>query len=392
MTCGLWIPTALVALLGAASLAQATPYLPTDDAQVLEQLPERLDPSLREVKRLRTALAAHPGDLDLAVMLAKRSVEAARSTGDPRFLGQAQAALGPWWKLPDPPGPALLLRATIRQSNHDFNGALADLDRLIGRQPSDGQALLTRATVLAVQGKYEAALADCTRLAPLTVPLVVAGCRAAPASLSGDAEGAYRALIDGLARMPNADSGLREWALTLAGEIAERRNDFVNAQRHYRDAYALDAHDPYLIAAYCDFLLDRGRPRETLPFLVNQTLNDNLLLRLVLAEAKLPDQHAAYVDHRRELADRFDAAHRRGDTLRTREEARFRLWIENDGATALTLARANWKVQREPADLRILAEAATAAGDRAAQSEAATWIADHRLQDVAFLAADRGRR
>src|SRR5205823_8415508 len=93
-------------------------------------------------------------------------------TGDPRFFGQAQAALAPWWKQPDPPPQALLLRATLKQSTHDFMGALTDLDRVLAANPRDGQALLTRATVLTVQGRYAEARADCARIAGLTVALV----------------------------------------------------------------------------------------------------------------------------------------------------------------------------------------------------------------------------
>src|SRR2546430_17427024 len=106
----------LAPALGAPVFAK--PYLPIDDDAVLERLPERTDPSLRDVKRLRAALDRNPGDLALAARLARRAIEAARETGDPRFLGQAQAALGSWWSLAEPPAQALLLRATIKQSTH----------------------------------------------------------------------------------------------------------------------------------------------------------------------------------------------------------------------------------------------------------------------------------
>ena len=373
----------IIALLGTTPVA-AKPYIPGADSDVLERLPEKTDPSLRDVKRLRAALNQRPDDLPLAVQLGRRAIEAARDTGDPRFLGQAQAALAPWWKLADPPAPALLLRATIRQSNHDFDGAIADLDRMTAARPADGQALLTRATVLTVQGKYPAALADCARIARITLPVILAACMAAPMSLSGDASSAYDALINALSDTRGTDPGLREWALTLAGEIAERRGDYAAAEAHYRSALALDPRDPYLIAAYCDFLLDRGRAREVPPLLANQTRNDNLLLRLALAEAQLPSAKSAFDEHRKELADRFDAAHRRGDSLHKREEARFRLTIENDAMGSLRLARENWQVQREPADLRILFEAATAAGDAATLREIAEWTATHRLEYAAL--------
>ena len=389
-------PLQAFALLGTAMLAiaplGARPYTPATDDQVLERLPEKTDPSLRDLKRMRLAASQHPGDLALAVRLSRRAIEAARDSGDPRFLGQAQAALAPWWKLDAPPAPALLLRATIKQSNHDFDGAIADLDRLIAANPADGQALLTRATVLTVQGRYAAARADCARIAPLAAPLVVAACDGAPASLSGAAGGAYDRLTRALADASDADAGLREWALTLAAEIAERRGDDATAETHYRRALMLDPRDPYLIAAYGDFLLDRSRARDVLPLVAARTRNDNLLLRLALAEARLPDQKAAFDEHRAELADRFDAAHRRGDSLHKREEARYRLFIESDAAGSLRLARENWAMQREPADLRILFDAAAAARDAATLRQIAEWIADHRTEFAALRVATGERR
>lgn len=373
----------LVLALILAVPASAKPYLPADDSVVLERLPEKIDPSLREVKRLRAALERNPNDLAVAARLARRALEAARETGDPRFLGQAQAALTPWWTQPDPPGTALLLRATLKQSTHDFDGALSDLDRLIARSPRDGQALLTRATVLTVQGRYAEARADCARVARLAVPLVAVACDAAPASVSGEAASAYRALTVALAGAPVRNSAdLAEWAYTLAGEIAQRRGDAAVAEAHFRAALALDPRDPYLLAAYADFLLEQNRAPEIIALLKDYSRNDSLLLRLALAEARLPDAQEAFQAHRAELKNRFDAARRRGDSLHRREEARYALELAGDATAALRLARDNWKVQRESADLRVLAAAAKAADDTPALREAADWAHRNRLEDT----------
>ena len=82
----------------------------------------------REVAE-RQALAAAPDRVELAVELARADIQRARSLQDPRYLGRAQATLGRWWKLPEPPPDVLLLRATIEQSLHEFATARADLDR-----------------------------------------------------------------------------------------------------------------------------------------------------------------------------------------------------------------------------------------------------------------------
>jgi predicted Zn-dependent protease len=382
----LFAVSALALLAGAPALA--TPYTPVDDGVVLERLPEKIDPSLRDVKRLRAALDRNPRDLGLAARLARRAIEAARETGDPRFLGQARAALAPWWNESDPPPSAMLLRATLKQSTHDFPGALADLDRLIAARPTDIQALLTRSTISSVQGRYAQARADCTRIAGAVPLLVAAACDAAPASLSGEAGPAYQRLvaaIEPLGAAP-ANAGLVEWGRTLAGEIAQRRGDVESAETNFRAALAIDARDPYLLAAYSDLLLERNRPTEVVALLKEYTRNDNLLLRLALAEARLPELGDSFGTHRAELEDRFAAARRRGDSLHQREEARFALEIAGDGPRAIALARANWKIQRESADLRVLVAAARAASDEPAMLEARNWVREQRLEDVSLAA------
>jgi len=380
-----WMAVAIVTAVAINGGALAAPYTPADDGVVLERLPEALDPALAELKRMRAALRANPNDLDHAARLARRCIEAARETGDPRFLGQAQAALAPWWAAADPPPPALLLRATVKQSQHDFPGALADLDRLLAVRAGDGQALLTRATILTVLGRYADAQRDCAKLVRLASGLVTTTCLAGASSLNGDAAGAYRGLVQALARAGDT-AGTRAWALTLAAEIAARRGEAGAADIHFREALALDPRDAYLVAAYADFLLGQARAREAASLLADSAKNDALLLRLALAERSLPDKRSEFADHRRELADRFAAARRRGDTVHLREEARFRLDVENDIPAALVLAKANWNVQREPADLRILAAAARASGENDARRTVTDWLASTRLEDGGVVA------
>ncbi len=388
----------LCAVAAAATLAaahigatSARPYVPGSDAAVLERLPEASDPALAELKRLRKSAANAPHDVELAIAVARRAIAASRQNGDPRFLGYAQAALAPWWSAADAPVQVLVLRATIRQSRHEFAPALADLDRVLAVRP-DGQALLTRATVLTVQGRYREAERDCRALAWRAAELVVTACAAAPASLSGRAEEAYRELVQALARDAGTSPGVHAWALTLAGEIAARRGDPAAAEDHFRAALAADPRDAYARGAYADYLLDAGRPREVVALLAQDTKNDPLLLRLTLAEAQVPEASGAYATHRADLVARFDAARRRGDTVHAREEARFRLEIERDTARALELAQANWRVQREPADLRVLVDAAHAANDKSALAEASEWMAATRLEDTAIAARLAERR
>ena len=353
------LPLAGAVLLGCALLAapaQAAPAIPSSDDVVLERLPESRDPAIAALKKMRALVRAAPDDPRVATAYARRAIDAARSTGDPRFLGQAQAALAPWWTDANAPATMLLLRATIKQSLHDFSGSLADLDRLLARSPGDAQARLTRATVLGVVGRRDEARRDCDRLDGGVPPLVLAACRA-----SID-DAAAPALDAAIAADRSAAPSLRVWALTIAGEIAARRGDAAAAEARFREALALDPADAYLAGAYADLLIDLGRHADAARLLESRTRHDALLLRLVVAGQRLPERRERYDADRAELAARFEATRRRGDTVHRREEARYALAVENDPARALALARANWAVQKEPADARILADAARAAG------------------------------
>ena len=76
------------------------------------------------------------------------------------------------------------------------------------------------------------------------------------------------------------------------------------------------------------------------------------------------------------MAARFEAARLRGDSVHQREEARFALAVARDPARALRLAEQNWRVQKEPADARVLLEAAAAARAPAAAAPVLAWLAD----------------
>jgi hypothetical protein len=136
--------------------------------------------------------------------------------------------------------------------------------------------------------------------------------------------------------------------------------------------------DVYLLAAYSDFLLDLGRFSEVGTLLRGEIRTDPLL-RLSLAEAGL--RSSALSSHVADLADRFAKSRLRGDTSHQREEARFTLNLLNNAEEALRLAKANWAVQREPADTRLLLEVSLAAASPAAAKPALDWLATTQLED-----------
>lgn len=341
-----------------AAAAHAAPFTPTDDRVVLEKLPggPRGARGRSAVRELRDALAREPKSAGLAAKLARAYLAEGRAKADPRYLGFAEAALAPWWTAPDAPNEILLLRATIRQSGHQFGPAIEDLTKLLAKDPDNAQARLTRATVLQVVGRVAEAREDCEKLAPLVRPLVATACLAAAQSLLGQAPAALEALTAALERFPERDAGVMAWARGIAGEIAERMGNAEVAERQFRAGLELDRDDVYLLAALADLYLQRSRPKDVMALLAGREDVDNLLLRLAIAEKEVGTEKASA--HATMLRERFAAARARGTSLHQREEALFTLRIEGRPVEALELAKENWAVQHEPLDARILVETA----------------------------------
>lgn len=280
----------------------------------------------------------------------------------------------------------LTLQATLLQNRHEFAPALALLERALALRPRLAQAWLTRAAILEVQGDYAAAGRSCLPLAKTAAPLVSAVCIDSVISLTGQGDAAYRQLQQALANANEASATDRQWAFTTLAEIAERNGDLAAAERHYRQALASAEADGYLLAAYADFLLDRQRYAELVELLADHTRADPLLLRLTLAERHLPQRDAAA--HTDALQARFAALRMRGDSRHQADEARFLLHLRNQAGAAFALAQANWQIQREPRDTRILLEAALAAGKSRTELRpvldflARTGLQDSRLQPL----------
>jgi hypothetical protein len=376
--------------------AWAAPSTPQSDQEVLEVLPARAaDPRMRELRALRGQWAANPRDAGAAVRLARRYYEDVAAEGDPRYIGYAQAALAPWWHDAAPPIPVRVMRAVLLQFSHQFDAALADLDAVVAQDPGHGEAWAWQAAIRLVQGDTAGARRACAQVLRLGSPLIGAACAAQIDALTGRAVAASQALQAALASHRLAAPEEQLWALTRLAETEERLGRHAAAEAAYRRALALGLTDGYLLAAYADFLLDRGRPAEVLALLKDKARSDLLLLRLALAAKALGDPRLGAWQN--DLTARFAAAGLRGDTVHQKEESRFVLGVlaadpgqaPDLAQRALRLARDNYAVQREPADARILLEAALAARQPAAAEPVLQWMAASGVESQALQALAR---
>jgi hypothetical protein len=340
------------------------PYIPSTDAVVLEHLPSRGDPRVRAFDALRQRRLAAPRNSGLAIQLARSYLDYGRATGDARYLGRAQAVIAPLLAQRNPPVDALLLQATLLQSRHQFVESRQLLQAVLRRDPDNSEAWLTLSAVALVQGDMREARRDCMHLLTQADALVAAGCIAARDTVTGHAREAL-AVLDALAPQAlGAPASERAWLHGLMADAARYRGDVARADREYRIALTLAPGDNFLIADYADFLLDEDRPREALVLTRDYPQSDTSFLRQVLAEQALglPQGGADAAT----MASRFADLERRGDRrLYAREAARFALTVQHAPGLALQLARDDWSFQRAPEDVRVLLEAALAAGAQA---------------------------
>jgi predicted Zn-dependent protease len=353
------------------SVASAEPFVPQSDAQILADLPAGL--------RHRTApdsqlVQTRP---DVAVLMARFYITRSRATGDLRYLGYAEGALGPWLKKSPVRPDVLVLDATVLQSRHEFEPALRRLDQALAEAPEDPQAWLTRATVLRVLGRYDEASAACGHLAAKASAEITTLCEQSIQSLSGHLQSAYEAIRTQPAAQPPEE---RAWQCSELGEMAERLGQDGDAEQWFTTGLRAAPDDFYLRAALSDLLLRHQRPLDVLALLAGYESFEPMLLRLTLAHKMLADGKAA--EGEALLADAFDVEQRRGEAVHRREQARYLLDLAHEPEAALVAAQANWSVQREPEDALILLRCAQALNRPQSAAPAARFLAQQHLEDI----------
>ncbi len=338
------------------------------------------DTSARELAALRAEVnqsaASRPTDPLPATRLAERYFELALERGDPRYVGYADAVVRPFSNTDS--APLWAVRGQLQQYRHGFEPALAAFDAALQVDPQFATAHAWRGAIYLVQADYPAALGECAALQRLGRAALAGGCLGLHSAYTGHLKTALVHLQQALEA--TQDPGNRLWIWTRMGEVYAWQGKPAAAEQAYRQALALGLDDGYLLAAWSDFLLDQKRFAEVVKLLEKWESSDGLLLRLALAETQLGLPKAA--THTQALQDRFAAAKQRNDTTHRAEEARFWLNLKSDAAQSVATAAANYGVQREPRDARILLESAVAARNAQAAQPVRDWLKSSGFEDA----------
>jgi tetratricopeptide (TPR) repeat protein len=327
-----------------------------------------------------------PQDQAIAASLAALYLERARSEREQRYFGRAEVLLQPWLARGDVSGATLRVQADILQNRHDFAGSLRLLDRAIEREPRDAGARLMRASVMMVQGRAGDARADCAAVLSSGASAAGTVCFAQILGATGklaQAQTLLQTLFPRDFSRVSQDSAppapIRGWALWLMADFADRRGDAPAAEHALRAALAATPTNEGVRSALVDLLLARGASREALSLVDLPAPSVGLLARRARAQAILRDPGLSAT--RARIDDLLNLATRRGERPHLREEALLALDLEHDPSRALELAKANFAIQRETIDVRLLVRAARVSGDTVALIQVAQWLRKTGFED-----------
>jgi tetratricopeptide (TPR) repeat protein len=321
-----------------------------------------------------------PEDQSVAAELAGLYVQRARTQREARFFGRAEVLLQPWVARPDASGATLRVQADILQNRHDFAGALRLLNVAIERDSRDVGARLMRASVHLVEGRAMEARSDCAAVLAGGESAAGTACLAQVLGDTGELAQAESLLKGLLAKGDELSADMRGWVAWLQADFADRRGDARRSEMFLREALQATPFNEGVRSALADVLIARGACREALAVVDLPAPSIGLLARRARAQKALGESSLEAT--REQISDVLNLASRRGERPHLREEALIAMDVDGDSERALPLARANFEVQRETLDVRLLARAARARGDREALDIVARWLRETGFEDA----------
>jgi Flp pilus assembly protein TadD len=363
----------------APAAAAADRFVPADPEFIVANARQATpDPGLRD---LIAQWRAAPVDI-ASVALAKAFVDRAHALREPMYMGRAEAVLATAAARPDASFETRRLLAETLQYRHEFTAAENLLDAILLRSPLDTAARTQRASVRLVRGDFAGARGDCAQLlATASTQSVALACLAESHAGSGRFEQA-RALLAAYPLNPGEDAAARAYFLTVRAELQDRAHSVDRASSinrsiaDYSAALTAMPREDSIRAALADALIARGDLEDA------DALLDIERPSLPLVVRRVSCTRGAQRERLRALAAGWlDLEAARGDALHHREAAMLALAV-GDAARALQSAERNFVVQKELADVRVLARAAVAAGDRTARRKLTEWMLATGFRDA----------
>ena len=377
--------TMVATLITLASLSAHAekPRVPIDDQEVLQRLPKTLSLNRDRMATIRTQLAADPGNSQLAAAAAEGYIKMGNEESDPRFYGYAQSAINPWWTDDSPTAAVLKLRAKLKEKDHKYLEAIADLESLLERYPQDEQGWVELINLYRVIGKYDQAWKASRRLESFAEPATNLVSQIPLMAATGDAERAYQILVNQRKIAETKKPEILPWIIATQANIDAMMHRVEDADENFRRALALNIGNIHLKRTYADFLLDFQHPEPVLQLLAEHE-NDNGCLLLMAIAAKRLKKTELQARLKSKIEMRFEEIRLRGNKPHGRFESRYQLALNKNPRAALEVALENWQLQKEARDSRAVLESALGAHERADAQPVVDFLKASGCQDVAL--------
>jgi tetratricopeptide (TPR) repeat protein len=377
----MWRPAVIVGVLLAVAVA-------TKVAAASERfIPARPDFVVAKVRRAipDEALAkllerqhAEPSSEAAALQLASAFIDRARRLREPRFMGRAEALLAPLASRANADAAVRRLYADTLQYRHEFSRAIRILDQLIREQPRDADSRLRRASLHLTRGDFANARSDCAWVASLDGAASAAGFACLSEVLAGTGQlASASAMLEVMEKSPGTlPDDARAYFLSAQAALEDRAGRHERAVAIYGEALSLAPGDDSIRSAMADVIAQQGdfvRARSIVAV-------ENPSLTLLVREAAWSAGHGREALMRR-AQEWLELEAARGDAGHAREAAILAL-ASGDAGAALAAARRNFELQRELADVRVLASAGMLAQDAGALRTLRAWIGDTGFADV----------
>lgn len=332
--------------LGIVCAANAAPYRPTSDAEVVDTLPKgSMTFQSRSMPKKNSNLAFGEIEPQVRALLTQSYV-----LGDPRALGQAESLMQPYRQDNSP--QVRQIRATIYQASHRFDQARQELRAILKQSPNQPDSVLMLSSIDLVQGKFDAARQGCHQLTDIGLLTLRMACIAQVDSMTGQLVQSAATVKQLIQLNGGFTIEQQRWLGLILADMALRLNDAQLAKLAFSK---LDQNSAPALMAKADWLLAHQQWGAVRQLLAQHTDNDSLLLRLLISEQHLKDPKAAL--HFKLLGERIQVWNERGEIAHQREAAQYALLLANP-TQVLALARLNWQKQRETTDVVVYSNAA----------------------------------
>jgi len=356
----------------------AEPYIPAFENTVVRVFSASED--VQKINYLREQLLIDKNNYQILNEAVALYLKMGREKSDPRYFGYAEALLLPYLNNKNLPEQVYIHWADVLQHRHEFSQALLVLNRLSNNNSDNPQVYLMRAISHISRAEYQLALDNCKSLFIRASHLISMACVSQVKSLSGELQKSFSLLEETLKINKHSDEEELGWVITLLADMAVRKGDDFVGEQYYRKALEINQYDYYALANYADLLLKQKKYKQAI-FLLNEfTYVDALLLRLAIAGVKTKNDSAAkYIA---ELESSYRLMELRGEDVHLRDQARFYFEVKNENEKALMLAKKNWRIQKEPADIKLLLDIALKNNNKIELKRGIEWAASQSLEDV----------